>query len=865
MKIRLGTRGSALALKQTELVMSHLQKAYQKKADQLSSDPSNTSISSNEPLELECVIIETKGDRDQTTPLSQIGGQGLFIKEIEQALLDKSIDLAVHSLKDMPAQLPQGLILSGTIKRENPFDYLITKEGASLENLPPKLIIGTGSPRRRVELKRLFSGLGIEVVFENIRGNIDTRLKKLDKNDENNQDDQDGIYENKLDGIVLAQAGIHRLDLKKEYPHLNFIPLDYKEMIPAPCQGILGLEIREEDETLFRLLASIQNHKATLQARLERAYLKGTQGSCHMAIGGYLDLSKDLNLTFYSLLGDEHGQTAHRETLNLGLIHDLDVVQNERQMKFLEDQLIHHGRHMAQKLTSKKTGFVALVGAGPGDAELITVKGMRYLSEADVIAYDYLSGKALLDLAPTYSEKIYVGKKAGDHTMTQENINALLIEKALLGLKVVRLKGGDPYVFGRGSEEALALKEAGVDYDVVPGITSAIGGLTYAGIPITHRGLSASFHVMTGHLSKSGAPMDYEALTKAGGTCVILMGIGQAGAIAEGFLNAGKPAKTPVAIIYHATTPQQATVSVRLDELSIAVDEHESRSGLIVIGEVAGFHHQLVNLEGKPLFGKKLLLTLPTPEVKNEVGSSDKDKMTNRAKLLQNLKDQGAEVVEMPMITHRILRPDFEYFTKDWFSGLGAIVFTSPFGVTCFFKALQAHNQDLRILAGPSIISIGTSTTKALKDHGIQPDYMPEQFTTKELLDLIHHKMDRQQLSQGICFYRSKLGNTEIIKALSEKTQVTDVHLYEVLPTKIKVDLQEQWYDGVVFTSRSAVEAFIATNNENYTQMSRSIPAYSIGPMTTEALKEYHWSLIHEATTHSYQGIYETIMEKISL
>jgi len=858
MKIRLGTRGSALALKQTELVMSHLEKAYQQEAYNQNSDSFNSSI---EALELECVIIETKGDMDQTTPLSQIGGQGLFIKEIEQALIDKRIDLAVHSLKDMPAHLPKGLVLGGTIKRENPFDYLIMKDYASLENLPKNLVIGTGSPRRRVELRRLLAGLGSNVVFENLRGNIDTRLKKLDKKGED---------EKKLDGIVLAQAGIHRLDLKKDYPHLNFIPLGHKEMIPAPCQGILGLEIREEDDFLLKLLASIQDPKATIQARLERAYLKGTQGSCHMAIGGYLDLNIDLDLnqdlTFYSLLGDDQGQTAYRDTLNLGVMRGLNQNQNqikiEEQMLFLENQLRNHGSHMAKKLKPHKKGFVALVGAGPGDVELITVKGMRYLSEADVIAYDYLSGKALLDLAPSHTEKIYVGKKAGHHTMTQEKINALLIEKALLGLKVVRLKGGDPYVFGRGSEEALALKEAGVDYDVVPGITSAIGGLTYAGIPITHRGLSTSFHVMTGHLSKSGVPMDYEALTKAGGTCVILMGIGQAKAIADGFLKAGKSGKTPVAIIYHATTPQQATVCISLNDLGTAIDVGESRSGLIVIGEVAGFHNQLANLEAKPLFGKKLLLTLPMPEVKNKGGFVDQGKMTNRVQLLQNLKDQGAEVVEMPMITHKILRPDPKHLSKDWFFGLGAMVFTSPFGVTCFFKALQAHTLDLRILAGPSIISIGTSTTKALNDNGILPDYMPEKFTTKELLDLIQNKMNTQQLSKGICFYRSKLGNTEIIKALSEKTQVTDVHLYEVLPTEIELDMQEQVFNGVVFTSRSAVEAYMALNSEGYKRMSQFLPAYSIGPMTTEALKENQWSLIHEATTHTYQGIYETIMEK---
>jgi uroporphyrinogen III methyltransferase/synthase len=461
-----------------------------------------------------------------------------------------------------------------------------------------------------------------------------------------------------------------------------------------------------------------------------------------------------------------------------------------------------------------------------------------------------------------HAEKIYVGKKAGNHTMTQEKINALLIEKALLGLKVVRLKGGDPYVFGRGSEEALALKAAGVDYDVVPGITSAIGGLTYAGIPITHRGLSTSFHVMTGHLSKSGVPMNYEALTKAGGTCVILMGIGQAKAIAEGFLKAGKTSETPVAIIYHATTAQQATVSITLGELSTAIDEKESRSGLIVIGEVAELHNQLVNLEAKPLFGEKLLLTLPAPEVKNEGSFMDKGKMTNRIKLLQNLKDQGAEVIEMPLIVHKTLSPDPRFFSKDWFSELGAIIFTSPFGVTCFFKAIQEYALDIRVLAGPSIISIGASTTQTLKNHGIIPDYMPDKFTTRELMDLIQNKMDSKQLSKGICFYRSKLGNTEIIEALSEKTHVTDVHLYEVLPIEKKLDVQEYDLSGIVFTSRSAVEAFMAIKDDYYKSMIRSLPAYSIGPMTSEALNENQWSVIYEATTHTYNGIFETIMKE---
>lgn len=832
MKIRVGTRQSALALKQTDLVIEHLRKNYE-------NNPNTT-----QPLDIEVIYIETKGDKDQSRPLAELGGQGLFVKEIEKALIDNRIDLGVHSLKDMPAQCAHGLVLTQTLKRESPFDYLILKNHQSLEDAPQHLRIGTGSFRRRVELEKYLTSLGKTVSFMDHRGNIDTRLNKLE------------AIDSPLDGIVLAQAGIHRLDLRSKYPNLTFLSLPVEAMIPAPGQGLLGLEVRGRDSELINLLNHDTDLISTLQLALERSYLAGTKGSCHIPIGGYLDVQK-LNdpdngsfiyhLTFHGLLGKTG--VVRREKLDLGKL-SLQTIEDISVEK-LKKNVYELGEKMAQ------LGFVALVGAGPGDETLITLKGLNFIRQADVIAYDYLSGDGLLNDAKPSAELIYVGKKAKNHTMSQEEINNLLIEKAQQGAFVVRLKGGDPFVFGRGGEEALALEAAGISYEIVPGITSAIGGLAAAGIPITHRGISASFHVVTGHGSKVGDEIPYQALTQAGGTIVILMGIGQSKVIAAGFIEAQKPKNTPVAIIYHATTQQQSTLITDLEGLSDAIEEDETRSGLIVIGEVAQFHQQLMNYEQKPLFGQRVLVTLP--------------ESTNKPWFISELKSKGADVFELPLLDYQPFTIDRKYLSAPWLTAQGILIWSSPYGVSQFFKQLSEAGLDSRSLYGPTLVAIGKKTAKAMETYGVKADICPDNYDMRSLITYIKAHCSQELIKKGITLYRSLLGDKSILDAFSDKAQVVDVPLYTVVPKEIDKKTLS-WLDEItkdttmslVFTSRSGVEAFenaSLLSHEKSLIFKAQVRVFSIGPMTTTALQAAGFINIIEAQTHTYEGIITTMME----
>ena len=425
MKYIIGSRGSKLALVQSNYVCSRLNKSF----------PEH---------EFHVEVIKTKGDLILDRPLNQIGDKGLFVTEIENKLLTGDIHLAVHSMKDMPAIPASGLMFSKAWTREDPRDALILREKTSLKDLPLNAVIATGSIRRSYQLKNLRP----DIQIVDIRGNVDTRIRKM--NDQ------------KLDGLVLAAAGLHRLGLKDLITHY----FSSDEMVSAPAQGILAIEVKCGSDSLLSMLNQFSDNESEFVANAERTFLRLIDGDCHVPIGAIC--TKNMNGNMYTMK-TMYGNSTTSRVANA-------TVQGTDPVKMAEEAV--------NIIKQSIAGTVTLVGAGPGDVGLITVKGLDALKNADCVIYDRLASPRLLNECKDRCEKIYVGKASSNHTMKQDDINQLLVKKSMQYESVVRLKGGDVYVFGRGGEEAITLFENKIPFEVIPGISSSIAGLAYAGIPI---------------------------------------------------------------------------------------------------------------------------------------------------------------------------------------------------------------------------------------------------------------------------------------------------------------------------------------------------------------------------------------------
>jgi len=372
-------------------------------------------------------------------------------------------------------------------------------------------------------------------------------------------------------------------------------------------------------------------------------------------------------------------------------------------------------------------GKVYLVGAGPGDPELITEKGLKLVASADVILYDRLIPSPILNRAKPTAELIYVGKEARCCSPAQSEVSQIMITKAKQGKTVVRLKGGDPFIFGRGGEEAEALSQAGIPFEVVPGVSSAIAVPAYAGIPLTHRHLASSVVIVTGHESpqKSRSRINWSALSRAD-TMVVLMGMENLGLITAELIKAGRSPQTPAAVIYSGTLSCQQTVVGTLRDIELKVkDAHLPPPAVVVIGEVMNLRGKLAWFKTKPLMGKRVLV----PRATHQAG-----------KLSSLLSQEGAEVVELPAIAiHPLphnLQPLLSHLpTFNW------LIFTSPNGVETFFSWLISQGKDARYLQGIKIGSIGPGTAKALQNYGIIPDIVPREYSTEGLIEELKKRL----------------------------------------------------------------------------------------------------------------------------
>ena len=493
---------------------------------------------------------------------------------------------------------------------------------------------------------------------------------------------------------------------------------------------------------------------------------------------------------------------------------------------------------------SEAKGTVYLVGAGPGDPGLITVRAVERLRDADVVVYDALVHPDLLEHAPPEAERIFMGKRAGQPSAGQDAINDLLVRLAGTHRRIVRLKGGDPFVFGRGGEEALVLRAEGIPYEVVPGVTAAVAASAYAGIPVTHRGIASSVAFVTGHEDpeKDDSDVDWAHLARGVGTVVFYMGVRRMAANLERLREAGRPGDTPAAVIQWGTFPTQRTVVGTVDTLpQLTAEAGIGAPAITIVGEVVRLRDRMAWFENRPLFGRRVVVTRARAQ------ASD---------LVARLSEMGAEVIQFPTI--RVVQaPDVEPLRRaareaagyDW------IVFTSVNGVQRFWAQLRAAGLDTRALHGVSLCAIGPATAAAIELEGATADLVPERFVAEGVIDAM--RATGELAGRRILLPRAEQARSVLPEELRRSgAQVDDVVAYRtVLDGSGAEDLRRRLDEGrvdlITFTASSTVRNFVELVGAEI----GAARVASIGPITSATARELGLPVHVEASTHSIPGL----------
>ena len=501
---------------------------------------------------------------------------------------------------------------------------------------------------------------------------------------------------------------------------------------------------------------------------------------------------------------------------------------------------------------SKRMGKVFLVGAGPGDPGLITVKGKALIAQADVIIYDYLATPALLKEIRSDAEAIYVGKKGGNHTLSQDGINKLICEKALAGNRVVRLKGGDPFIFGRGGEEAEVLVEKSIPFEVVPGVTSAIAAPAYAGIPLTHRDYTATLAFVTGHEdpTKQTSNIDWAALANIG-TVVFLMGVKNLPKITQRLIKNGCDPQTPVGLVRWGTRLDQMTVTGTLETIADEVKTAGLKAPAItVVGEVVGLRQKLAWFEERPLFGKRIVVTRARQQSSG---------------LVDQLTALGADCLEVPTI--QIAGPDQPELLDQALRQLDQyhwLAFTSVNGVRCFFERFFETGRDLRALGHLKTAAIGPATAEKMRRYGLNSDILPKTYRAESVVEAFAaHPM------QNRCVLLPRAAKARMV--LPEELRkmgavVDDIAVYKTTLDPSEGDLltkalSDEAVDMITFTSSSTVENFVALlKDEDYQPWLKNVTLTSIGPITSDTAAGLGLKIDVTADEYTIPGLVECIM-----
>jgi uroporphyrinogen III methyltransferase / synthase len=503
------------------------------------------------------------------------------------------------------------------------------------------------------------------------------------------------------------------------------------------------------------------------------------------------------------------------------------------------------------------SGRVYLVGAGPGDPGLLTARALELIATADVILYDRLIPLSALDGARADAELLFVGKEGGGPSVPQEQTEALILARAEAGRSVLRLKGGDPFVFGRGGEEALALRAAGIDFEVVPGVTAGVAASAYAGIPVTHRGLASAVALITGHEDpgKDETAIDWHALAAFPGTLVLYMGVRRLPQITASLIAAGRPGGEPAAVVEGGTLPGQRTVTGTLETIAEVVRAEAIRApSITVIGPVAALAEQLAWLPPRPLAGRTVAVTRAR---------------TQSSELARGLERLGARVIQAPVIRTRSLPgPPLDPAPYD------LICLTSPNGVGSLFERLAAGGRDARSLAGARVAAIGPGTARALEEHGVSADIVPKRFVAEGLVEALEGIAVERALIARALKARDVL--PDALRARGASVDVID--LYDTIAEPLSADVlaEARRADYITFTSSSTVRYFLqavsatadgtagdaAANDGNGTvqRLPASVQVVSIGPATSATLREHGLEPDVEAERHDIGGIIESLL-----
>lgn len=804
--IRIGTRKSKLALIQTELVKTQILKYFP-----------------NEKIEI--VHVVTHGDKVLDKPLGEIGGKGVFTKEIEEKLLDKTIDIAVHSAKDVPMELADGLCLGAVLLRDDNRDVILKRK--ETKKIGAGSIIGTSSLRREIQIKQISP----DVTIKSLRGNVGTRIDKL----------KSGEY----DAIILAAAGLKRLGLDND-KELDYIYPDEEKFISAAGQGILAIECRNGD--LKDVMAALDDRKARICLEAEREFLKCLDGSCNAPCGAHCTVDEH-GFNFRGMYAYD-GKTPKYAVINEKTDEQWEKISepvnaDNTDLKFA----ISLAKRLVDVLKSGNKGMVSLVGAGPGKRDYLSIEALRCIKKADVIVYDALISPSILNEAKMDAELIYVGKRADTIYKKQPEINELLVNLALSGKYVVRLKGGDPFIFGRGGEEALALKKSGISYEIVSGISSSYSVPASAGIPVTHRGAASSVHIITGHEhpAKPSEALDFSVIAKEEGTLVFLMGLRSLGNICEKLIKNGKNGETPVAVISKGMTAKQRTVYGNLLTIKDEVRKNNIEApAIIVVGDVVGVGKQICEWqsknEKKVLSGKRILVT----GSRNMADSLEKE-----------FEQYGGETIAISLVE---TIPDYSD-CDDIFNNLEKyswFIFTSANGVNIFFDRLRDLRVDIRKLANARFAVVGTSTKKALEKYGLYADFIPSKFTSKILAEELSKELTDKD---KILIVRGKQGKNFIEDKFSDMSVEFDkICIYETIQDERRADEVKRIcpdVDYIVVTSGSGARALrdmAGCEHDNIV---------AIGPVTKRDCEEAGLRVKLVAEEFDARGIVDVIVRDV--
>lgn len=811
MVLRIGTRKSRLAMVQTEIVRDAILKRFP-------------------DMEIELVPMSTRGDKLLDRSLTSFGGKGVFTKELEEALLRGEIDLAVHSAKDMPMEFPDGLCLGAVLEREAPWDVLVTRSGTPARELAAGSMIGTSSLRRQIQI----CAENPKVQVKLLRGNVQTRLEKL----------RMGQY----DGILLAEAGLRRLGLSKA-EGLHMEVMDAESFVPAAGQGILALEVRKGE--LSEVMEAIHSPETAAELYAERRFLTLLGGSCNAPCGAWCRLEGEqlIMRVMYARDGRHPAYASGRQDISGPRLLDGRKLEMDRKQR--EDYLMTQAGELAKRMAIQvSVQPVYLVGAGPGDAGLLTRRGLECIRKADVIVYDNLISGSVLNEARLDAELIYAGKRAGRHAMSQEEICALLVELAESGRRVVRLKGGDPFLFGRGGEEAIALAKRGIPCQVVSGVSSAYSVPASAGIPVTHRGVASSLHIITGHEGTGKKEcIDYGILAKEEGTLVFLMGLSRLEEITARLMESGKDGHVPAAVISQGTTARQQSVYSDLAHIAGEVRSRQLQTpAILVVGEAAAFGERTRLGLGGPLKGKRVLVTGTRTMVRE---------------LVQELEPLGAETVAVSLIESRICRTEEVRQALSQLERYQWLVFTSGNGVDLFFEAMREANIDLRRLMKLKFAVIGRKTAEALKRHGLISDFVPEQFSGA---DLAREWIPTLGSEERVMLMRAKEGSLVLPQKLAQAgIPFADIPLYETWVDRRRgeeLNRQVKEADYVVVASGSAARA-MAEMLEDTADLNGKL--VSIGPTTTREATRLGLPVYADAVEYTAEGIVAVILADVQM